>query len=200
MSLVHVFGLVVNAPREWRSIHDKRYTARRSLLAHTVLFALLPTVAGYLGATEIGWRIGAGDIVRITESSGLRIAVLYYFALVCATLSVGAVTRWMSVTYGADQPFGQCFTLATYSATPLFVVGLLQLYPVLWLNLLAGLPALGFSVYLFYSGVPVMMEVPPERGFLFATAVMGFGLVALVAMLVITVLLWGFGLGPVYIA
>ena len=41
-----------------------------------------------------------------------------------------------------------------------------------------------------------MMEIPPERGFLFASAVMAFGLVALVAMIAVTVLLWGAGLAP----
>jgi hypothetical protein len=86
--------------------------------------------------------------------------------------------------------------LASYTASPLFVIGLLQLYPILWLNLVIGLPALGYSIYLLYSGVPAMMEIPAERGFLFASAVLAFGLVSLVAMLAVTVLLWGVGLAP----
>ena len=72
----------------------------------------------------------------------------------------------------------------------------MQLQPVLWLNLLVGLPVLGYTVFLFYTGVPIMMEIPQERGFLFASAVMAFGLVALVALLVISVLLWGSALAP----
>ena len=72
----------------------------------------------------------------------------------------------------------------------------MQLQPILWLNLLVGLPVLGYTVFLFYTGVPIMMEIPAERGFLFASAVMAFGLVALVALLVISVLLWSSGFGP----
>ena len=41
-----------------------------------------------------------------------------------------------------------------------------------------------------------MMEIPEERAFLFGSAVMAFGLVALVAMLAITVLLWSAGFAP----
>ena len=55
---------------------------------------------------------------------------------------------------------------------------------------------LGYTVYLFYTGVPVMMEIPQERGFLFSSAVMAFGLVALVALLAMSVLLWNSGFGP----
>jgi len=42
------------------------------------------------------------------------------------------------------------------------------------------------------------MEIPEERGFLFASAVLAVGLVALVAVLAITAILWGSGFGPVF--
>ena len=59
-----------------------------------------------------------------------------------------------------------------------------------------GLPVVGYTVYLFYTGVPVVMRIPPERGFLFSSAVLAFGMVALVAMLAVTVILWSQGFGP----
>ena len=196
MSLGHAFGLLTRPRTEWATIHERRYGVARSFLAHTALFALIPALAGYYGTTRTGWQIGTGGAVRLTEESALQIAVLYYLAMVAATLCVAWVIHWMSRTYGAIQPFGQCYALATYTATPLFLVGLMHLQPILWLNLLAGLPVLGYTVFIFYTGVPVMMEIPPERGFLFSSAVMAFGLVALVALLAISVLLWSSGFGP----
>jgi hypothetical protein len=41
-----------------------------------------------------------------------------------------------------------------------------------------------------------MMDISKERGFLFSSAVITFGLVALVAMLANTVMLWGMGFAP----
>ena len=196
MSLLLAFGLLARPSAAWAAIHDRRYGVTHSLIAHTALFALIPAIAGYIGTTRTGWQIGAGDAVRLTEESAARIAVLYYVAMVAATFSVAWVIHWMSRTYGASQPLGQCYALATYTATPLFLVGLLHLQPILWLNLLVGLPVLGYTVFIFYTGVPAMMEIPPERGFLFSSAVMAFGLVALVALLVISVLLWSSGFGP----
>lgn len=196
MSLRHVLGLLARPRAEWQAIHDRRYGVARSFLAHTAIFALVPAVAGYVGTTRTGWQIGAGDVVRLTEASALRIALLYYLAMVAATFSVAWMTHWMSRTYGASQPLGQCYALATYTATPLFLVGAMHLQPILWLNLVIGLPALGYTIFIFYTGVPAMMEIPEERGFLFASAVMAFGLVALVATLAATVLLWSSGFAP----
>ena len=196
MSLRHAFGLLARPRAEWQAIHDRRYGVARSFLAHTAIFALVPAVAGYVGTTRTGWQIGAGDVVRLTEASALRIALLYYLAMVAATFSVAWMTHWMSRTYGASQPLGQCYALATYTATPLFLIGAMHLQPILWLNLVIGLPALGYTIFIFYTGVPAMMEIPEERGFLFASAVMAFGLVALVATLAATVLLWSSGFAP----
>jgi len=79
-------------------------------------------------------------------------------------------------------------------------VGVFQMVPVLWLNLVIGLPALAYTVFLLYVGIPEMMEIPAERGFLFASAVLAVGLVGLVGLLAVTVLLWGIGVAPVFTA
>lgn len=74
----------------------------------------------------------------------------------------------------------------------------MEVYPILWLNFIVGLPALAYSVYLLYSGVPIVMNMPEEKGFLFSSAVLAVGLVALVSLLAITALLWGSGFAPAF--
>ena len=200
MSFVHVLKLFTNPADAWSEIHRYDYSVIGCLFGHTLPFALLPAAAGYYGTTQTGWRIGAGEVVRITADSGLQIAFAYYLAMVFAVLTVGWMIHWMGKTYGAEQSLGQCVALASFTVTPLFLIGLMQAAPVLWLNLVAGLPALAYTSYLFFTGVPVMMEIPKERGFLFSSAVMAFGLVALVAMMVVTVLLWGAGFAPAFVS
>ncbi len=198
MPLRHVVGLFVDPQAEWGRIEEKDYSVRSCILGHTMVFSLIPAVSGFIGTTQIGWQIGAGDPVRLTTNSAGVIAVLYYFAMVSAVIGVGVVIRWMGQTYGASQPLSKCITLASLTASPLFLIGIMQLYPVLWLNFMVGLVALGYIVYIFYSGVPIMMQISQERAFLFASAVLAFGLVTLVAMLAVTVLLWGAGFAPAF--
>jgi len=106
--------------------------------------------------------------------------------------------HWMAATYDAETSLNRCFSLAVFSAVPLYLVGITLLYPIPWLIYLIGLPALGYSVALLYSGVPAIMGVNKEKGFLFASAILAFGLVSLVGLIVVTISLWGFGFGPVY--
>ena len=198
MPIRHVVGLFIDPKAEWRRIEERDYSLAGCIFGHTVILSLIPAVSGFVGTSQIGWQIGTGDPVKLTSASAAQIAVLYYFAMVAAVIGVGVVIRWMGQTYGADQPLSKCMVLASLTASPLFLIGLMQLYPLLWLNFVVGLVALGFTVFIFYSGVPVMMQISQERGFLFASAMLAFGLVTLVAMLAVTVLLWGAGFAPAF--
>ncbi|MCY1531867.1 Inner membrane protein YohC [compost metagenome] len=61
-----------------------------------------------------------------------------------------------------------------------------------------GTLAICYTVYLLYVGIPTFMNIPKDEGFLFSSSVLAVGLVVLVAMIASAVILWGFGLGPVY--
>lgn len=196
--LRHIWGLFANPKAEWTVIREQHYSIPRVYFGHTLLLALIPPIAGFIGTTQFGWQIGIGEPVKLTTQSALPIAVLYYIAMVMVAFSVGWMIHWMGKTYGADQPLSQCIALSSFTATPLFISGIMELYPMLWLNLVLGIPVLGYTIYLFYTGVPIMMQIPEERGFLFSSAMVAFGLVALVALLAVTVILWGMGLEPAF--
>ncbi len=198
MLLSHVWGLMTDPEVEWKSIHKEHCTITKCYCSHVLLLAAIPAVFGYLGTTQIGWQIGAREAVKLTPDSALTIAILFYITILVAIFTIGALIHWMGKTYGSKQPLPQCVALSAYTATPLLLIGVMLLYPVLWLNLLIGLPALAYTVYLLYSGVPIMMNIPKERGFLFASAVLAVGLVMLVGVLAATVILWSTGVGPIF--
>jgi hypothetical protein len=198
MFIQHLIGLFTDPTREWEKIRDQQKNNSGSPAAHVFILALIPAISGYIGTTQVGWRIGVGEPIRITGDSAFSIAVIYYLALLVGIFSIGWVIHLLGKAYEVERPLPLCIALAAYTATPLFLIGIMQVYPVLWLNMLLGLPALAYTVYLLYSGLPVMMEIPVERGFLYSSAVLAVGLVALVALLAMTALLWGMGLQPVF--
>lgn len=193
----HIFGLLTQPVKQWQKLHDSNPSIMQVILP-VLLLAAIPPVAGYIGTTTKGWSIGAGEAIRLAADNALILAILYYLAILAAIFSVALMIQWMGQTYGANQPLSRCITLAVFIPVPLLLIGIMQLYPVLWLNLIVALPALAYTILLLYTGIPVMMEIPKERGFLFSTAVLGFGMVGLVGMLVVTVFLWGIGLEPVF--
>jgi hypothetical protein len=198
MIFKHIVGLFTNPKREWEAIRDDKCTIGKCYAMHVLILAAIPAVSGFIGTTQIGWQIGAGDPIKLTTQSALIIALLYYLAMLVGVFSMGWMIHWMGNTYGTDASLSQSVVLAAYTATPLFLIGIMELYPVLWLNMVIGLPALAYTVYLLYTGLPIMMGVSEDRGFLFSSAVLAVGLVAFVALLVVTALLWGFGLEPAF--
>ena len=198
MVLSHVWGLLAHPEKEWKAIRKESRTIGKSYSSHVLLLAAIPPVAGYIGTTQVGWQVVSREVHRLTPESALWIAILSYLTILVAVFTIGKLIHWMSRTYDARQTLPHCITLAAYTATPLFLSGIMLLYPVLWLNLLIGLPVLGYTVYLLYTGLPIVMGIAAERGFLFSTAVLAVGLVTLVAVLAATVILWDIGVGPVF--
>lgn len=197
--LSHLFGLFLSPKTEWESIKNDECTIGKCYFSYVFLLAAIAPVSGYIGTTTFGWEIGAREAVKLSPDSALLIAIAFYLVMLVGVFTMGAMIHWMGQTYGAEQPLDRCITLAAYTATPLFLVGFVELLPILWLNFVFGLPALAYSVYLLYSGVPIMMEISQDRGFLFSSAVLAVGLVALVSMLAAMAILWGNGFAPQFV-
>ena len=198
MFIQHIIGLFTDPTSEWEKIREQQKSSEKRGVGFVFVLAAIPAISGYIGTTQVGWRIGVGEPIRITGESAISIAIIYYLALIVGVFTIGWVIHLLGKAYEVVKPLPLCIALAAYTATPLFLIGIMEVYPVLWLNMLLGLPALAYTVYLLYSGLPIMMEISAERGFLYSSAVLAVGLVSLVSLLGMTALLWGMGLQPVF--
>lgn len=201
MILNHLWGLFSHPDQEWESIRKEPNTLSRHYLTHTVLLAAIPAVAGYFGSTQVGWSIGNNpEVYRLTSESALQLCALFYIAMVSGVFILGKFIDFLSITYEEEDHTPRGVALASYTSTPLFIAGLMALFPVLWVNMLLAMGAVAYTVYLLYEGIPILMKIPPEKGFMFASSVVTVGLVMLVGMMAITVVIWAVGVGPVYAA
>lgn len=196
MILTHVVGLFTNPKKEWQEIREERCSVGFCYLTHVLILAAIPAVAGYIGSTQVGWSLTPGNEIRLTAQSALLISIAFYLAMLVGVWVMGRVIHWMAETYGADPSPNQGIALASFTSTPIFLAGAMAFYPNISLLMLVGLAAIAYTVYLLYIGVPIVMNITREQGFLFASAVLMMGLVVFVGVLVVTVLLWGFGLAP----
>ena len=104
MVLQHIWGLFTNPKREWVAIRDDECTIGKCYAIHVMILAAIPAIAGFIGTTQFGWQIGAGDPVKLTVQSAGLIAVLYYLAMLVGVYSLGWMIHWMGSTYDADVP------------------------------------------------------------------------------------------------
>ncbi|PHR83729.1 MAG: hypothetical protein COA59_10200 [Colwellia sp.] len=199
MILNHIWGLYAHPKDEWQTI-EKRHESLMYSLMHILVVALIPAICSYYAAAHIGWTIGVGDPIKISQSSAQMMAISLYIALVVGVFALAYLIQWMAKTFDSKPSFIQSLELAAYTATPMLMVGITALFPVLWFVTLAGLVAVSYSVYLLYSGVPIMMNIPEEKGFIYSSSVVTCGLVLLVAIMALSAIFWTMGFGPEYVS
>lgn len=197
MILNHLMGLYTHPKEEWHTI-EQNHEAVKSSLSHVLLIALIPAICTYFASTSIGWDLGVSDPLFLTKTSALMMSISMYLGLIVGVFALAYLAFWMAKTFDATPSFTQALELAAYTATPLFMVGLAALYPSLWFIMVVGLAGLSYSVYLLYTGVPIIMNIPEEKGFIYASSVVTAGLVLLVALMASSIILWSLGLGPMY--
>ncbi|MCQ4310007.1 YIP1 family protein [Pseudomonas stutzeri] len=195
----HVWGLFAHPGQEWQEITGEEREVGHLHLGEVLVLAAIPAISAFIGTTQFGWSIGGGDAVRLTESSAFQLTLLSYLAMLAGVAVMGGFIHWMSRTYDASPTLVQCIVFAAYTATPLFVGGLAALYPHIWLGMIVGTAAICYTTYLLYVGLPTFMNIPSDEGFLFSSSVLAVGLVVLVAIIALSVIMWGMGVGPIYI-
>jgi len=195
----HTVGLLVRPASQWRAVAALPESSLRTLLLYPCLLAIFPAVAWFFGTTEIGWTVGEhGAPVKLTSESARQICILFYLTMIACIAIIGYFIHWMAATYGARSSITKGMVVAGLTATPLFIAGLSGFYPLLWLDMLIGVVAVCWAVYLMYLGIPIMMDIPEERGFLFSSAVLAIALVILICLMAGSVILWEFGAAPAF--
>lgn len=193
----HTLGLLVKPSAQWRTVANLPDSSFKTLLLYPCLFALLPAVAWFYGTSQVGWTVGEGDeVIKLTAQSARQITVLFYLVMLASVAVIGYFVHWMSDTYGAASTLTKGIVITGLTCTPLFLAGLVGFYPLLWIDLLIGTAAVGWSVYLLYLGIPIVMDIPEERGFLFASAIVGVAMVIFICIMVGSVIVWDFGAAP----
>ncbi len=163
---------------------------------YILVFALLPPIFAFGGGSMFGWRLGAREPLYLTTAELTLIGICYFFALLGGFVGTAVVARWMAATYGGRDAMGVHLALVGVIATPLVAGSICHLFPDVFINLLVLIPALIWSLFLLYKGLPIMLKTGPERGILMASALIAWLLVGAVSLLGLTVALWGGGIGP----
>merc|ERR1711916_314843 len=136
----------------WRAIRSERHSFIQVFVSHVPLLALIPVIASYIGVTQVGWSFGGGGVTKLTSVSALSLCAITYFALLAGVYVLGEFINWMSSTYGvrddADKRHYEGTALAVYVSIPVFLAGIVQLYPNIYLNALALCAAGAYAIYL----------------------------------------------------
>lgn len=195
--LHHVVGVFTNPKKVWEDVREEKCNLIECYIKHILILAAIPPVCAFIGATKVGWTIG-DNTFRLTEASTIPMALGFYLFSLLAIYIMGRAIHWMATTFDAEVSLEKSVLIATQFVTPLFLSGFIALYPLPWLIMLVGIVAIAYCVYLMYTGIPIVLQIEPEKGFILASGVLTVGLVTMVGVIATTVILWGMGFGPQY--
>ncbi|CAO97293.1 Yip1 family protein [Erwinia tasmaniensis] len=189
----HVWGLLAHPGREMRDIRQENESLSHHYVHHVLLMALIPVICAFVGTTQIGWRSGDHPAIVLSLSTAFGLAVLFYALMLTGVAVMGRVVWWMARDYPQRPTLASCRVFAGYVATPMFLSGLVALYPLAWLCALVGTLALVYTGYLMYVGIPMFLNIDKEESLRFIGSTLAIGVLVLEVLLALTVLLWGYG-------
>jgi hypothetical protein len=153
-------SVCVSPDSTWSAIANERTEAAPLITGYVLPLAGAAAVAQAIGVAVVGQNLGLLGTYRmpVTTAVGMAVASLIFAAVGVVLMSI--IIDALAPTFGAERSREQALKVAVYSATPVWVAGLLQVVPVLGVVALIG--AL-YALYLLYLGLPKLMKSPPDK-------------------------------------
>ena len=87
--LDHTLGIFLHPDAEWKAIRKQQSSFQQVFLSHVPFLALIPSIAAFYGVTQVGWKVGDGEAIRLSINSAASFAVLSYFAFLAGVFIFG---------------------------------------------------------------------------------------------------------------
>jgi hypothetical protein len=142
---------------------------------YVVILAAIPALAGFIGMTVFGIG-GFGITIRVPIVSGLVNLVVGYLLTLVMVYVLSLIVNALAPTFGGTKNPVAALKVVAYSMTAVWVAGILSLLPAL--ALLGGLIGLVWTVYLLYTGLPVLMRTPADKAGAYTAVVVICAIVA----------------------
>lgn len=160
MNLIERAKSILLQPKQtWVTIDAETTDAATLFTRYAMVLAAIPAVCGFIGMSLIGFG-GFGVTVRIPLVSGLVNMVVSYVLSLVGIFVLGLIIDALAPTFGGQKNPIQALKVAVYASTAALLGGIFSLLPSLaMLGLLAAL----YSIYLLYTGLPVLMKSLPQK-------------------------------------
>lgn len=129
------------------------------LVRYASWMGLIPPACIFIGSTQFGWHLGIGEALHVPHQLAAWVSLAYYVFLLAGFTVAIFLIRWMAPTYGASTDPGVHASLLVTAGAPLMIGGAVHLYPQIGVNLMLLVPALLWSAFLLYTGLPKVLRI-----------------------------------------
>jgi hypothetical protein len=179
-----VKGILISPKTEWQSIAAESTSVGKLFTSYAMILAAIPLIAGIVGMMLFAPSYG-GVSLRPAMSFIIALAVVGYLISMGVVLIMGFIIDALSPSFGGVKDRVQATKIAVYATTPVWVVGILSIFPplgpLIWLAYL-------WVIFLIYMGLGPVLKVPDDKSIVFTLVIV---VAYIVLMVVLTMVLMG---------
>ena len=172
-------SLLLQPKSEWPVIEAEPSSPRELYTGYVMILAAIGPVASLIGMSVFGVDIPFMGRIRTPLLQGVTTAVLSYGLSLVMLYVLSRIINWLAPRFGGLRDPVQALKVAAYACTAAWVGGIFSLIPTLSIfGLLAGF----YSLYLLYTGLPVLMKSSPDRSIGYTASVVAIGILVMIPM------------------
>lgn len=205
-----IWGLYASPSKTWQTLANTP-PAFKKVIITLCFIAAIPAISAFYAAHTIGWHswnYGNLKTSYLATHSAFIFALALYIALVGSVFLIAALAQpLLKLFLETDAPkkqtavsYQNLLTLLSFAAMPLYMAGIGALYAELWFIALFFMIGLAYSLYLLYSGTEILFNFKQEQAFFYASSILTIALIVLVALVILTIVIWMNGFGPQFIS
>jgi len=180
-------NIIITPKTEWDAVSAEEPNIQQILLGYVLPLALIPTIA-----VIIGWGV-IGIFGFRSFTYGIAMGLVQLINAFLSVLITGFVIDALAPSFGSQKNMGRAVQLVAYSMTPIWIAGILNIFPSIgWLAGLIGL----YGLYLMYLGLSPLMKTPEDKkvGYLVVSIIILIVVYFVIATILTAILMAVFGL------
>ena len=158
-------ALTLSPVETWETVKLEDSSVPELLREYLFPGAFIPTAASFIGRWIIGISIPFWGVYHFSFGAALLIALFEYLFFVLWVWLSGRLITALAVRFDSLDDETTAMKLALFSILPFWTAGALNVIPAFHLLVLIfGI----YCLYIFYHGLPVLMETPADKVLPFA--------------------------------
>jgi len=181
MNLIdRVKSILLQPKQEWEVISGEITTTSELYKTYIIPLAAIGPVASFIGMSIVGISMPLTGTFRVPLTTAIASTAVHYVLGLIGVYILALIIDYLAPTFSGEKNMGQALKLAAYSYTAGWLAGIFIIIPVLGILSIVGL----YSIYLLYTGIPVLMKAPQEKSLGYTVAVV------IAAIIIFVVISW----------
>ena len=162
--LNRIKGILIAPEQEWDKIKAENSSIIDIYKNYLIYLAAIGPIVNWIKGSMIGVSF-LGITYRTGVVSGLVQAVLQYGMALLMAYVAALILEKLAPKFGGSANITDTFRLVAYAATPGYLAAVFGFIPAL--AVLVALLAFGYSIYLFFKGLPKFIQIPQGNLFVY---------------------------------